>query len=84
MTTSGTKVASGKHDCVPIAKHNQPEATFGAPANYPKARDIEAIALSSLHGDPIMQHVSSSVCNACNRIVEQWAAIVRRLGDFRR
>jgi hypothetical protein len=83
MTTSTTKVANGKHEGAPSAKHNRSEARLGAPTSSPKARDIEAIALSNLHGDPMMQYALSSVRNACNGIVERWGAIVRRLTDFR-
>jgi hypothetical protein len=65
-------------------KHDQSDATFGTRGRSPKARDIEAFAMSNLHGDPMMQLASSSIRSAGRRAVQRWGGIARRLANFGR
>jgi hypothetical protein len=48
-------------------------------ADCPKARDIEAIAMSSLHADLTPQYARPPVRSAGGAIVEGWAAMVGRI-----
>jgi hypothetical protein len=73
MTTQDVKPLSGRHSETTVPKH----------AGRPKARDIEAIALSSMHGSLMARRSSwSSVREARNGVVARWVAIVRWLFDF--
>jgi hypothetical protein len=84
MTTSDTKSAIGEHQRAARAKHNQSAATFRTHGHSPKAHDIEAFALSNLHGDPMIQLAASSVRSASNRVVQRCVAIAGTLVNFRR
>jgi hypothetical protein len=84
MTSPGKKVDLVKHECAAGAQHSQSDATFGTPRRSPKARDIEALALSNMHGDPTMQFVSSRIRSASDRVVQQCSAIARRLANLKR
>jgi hypothetical protein len=73
MTTPDVKPVSGR----------QSETTVPMHAGCLKARDIEAVALSSMHGGLVARRSSwSSVREARNGVVARWVAIVRRLFDF--
>jgi hypothetical protein len=68
MTTPEVEAVSGKHEYqqsgesgTPPAASDQLKAAFPTGVGRLKARDIEAIVLSSLHGDPMAQWAWSSV-----------------------
>ena len=84
--TPGVTRAGGEHQCIqlgaggtpPVAR-NRLEAAFPMSAGRPKARDIEAIAMSSLYADLTPQYTRPPVRSAGGAIVERWAALVRRI-----
>jgi hypothetical protein len=84
MTISATKLAIGEHECAVGAKQKRSEATVGTHGHSQKARDIEALVLSNLPGDPMMQLASSRIRSAGDRVVQRWAAIAGWLTNFGR
>jgi hypothetical protein len=75
MTTQDMKAFGGEHEherssesgISPVA-HDQFEAAFSMGAGCLKARDIEAVVMSGVYGDPMAQRAWSSVRKAWNRI----------------
>jgi hypothetical protein len=63
---------------IPSVGHDRREAAFATSAHRLKARDIEAIAMSSPCRDQRPQRAGSSAGWARGGIVERWAAVVRR------
>lgn len=86
MTTPDMNALSGEHEheqssesgILPVA-HDRFEAAFPMGAGCFKARDIEAVVLSGVYGDPMAQHAWSIVRKACNRILEVAMAASKRI-----
>lgn len=78
-----TSTSSG-YGHVPQAQRNRFDATFGTHAGLPKARDVEAIALSNLQDDPISQRVFSRIRKVGEMIAGRWKTGGAEARDRRR
>jgi hypothetical protein len=83
--TAGIISANGARECersgessIPPVGNNRLEAAYRISAHCLKAREIEAVAMSSPHGDPTAQHTRPRSRSARRGMIERWTAMIRR------